>query len=40
MISNLVEIDPEQVEVGLPVEVAWEDMSVDLAIPRFKRVDS
>ncbi len=37
MISNLVDIAPEDVEIGLAVEVAWEDMSDDLAIPRFKR---
>jgi uncharacterized OB-fold protein len=37
MISNIVEIEPEELEIGMPVTVAWEDMSDDLAIPRFKR---
>lgn len=36
MISNLVQVDPDEVEVGMPVEVVWEDMSEDLAIPRFR----
>ncbi len=36
MISNLVEIEPEAVEIGMPVEVVWEDMSDELAIPRFR----
>ena len=36
MISNLVEVDPAQVEIGMPVELVWEDMSEDLAIPRFR----
>ncbi|MBW2696324.1 MAG: OB-fold domain-containing protein, partial [Deltaproteobacteria bacterium] len=36
IISNLVEVDPEDVEIGLPVELVWEDMSADLAIPRFR----
>ena len=36
IISNLVEIEPGAVEVGLPVEVVWEDMSADLAVPRFR----
>jgi uncharacterized OB-fold protein len=36
MISNLVDVDPERVEIGLPVELVWEDMSEDLAIPRFR----
>lgn len=36
MISNLVEVAPEDVCIGLPVELVWEDMSADLAIPRFR----
>lgn len=37
MISNLVDIDPEDVCIGLPVEVVFEDMGEDLSIPRFRR---
>jgi uncharacterized OB-fold protein len=36
MISNLVEVEPGGVAVGLPVELVWEDMSAELAIPRFR----
>ena len=36
MISNLVGVSPEDVRIGLPVELVWEDMSADLAIPRFR----
>lgn len=36
MISNLVGVPPEEVAIGLPVEVVWEDMSAELAIPRFR----
>ncbi len=36
MISNLVGVDPGDVEIGMPVELVWEDMSADLAIPRFR----
>ena len=36
MISNLVGVEPHQIEIGLEVEVVWEDMSPDLAIPRFR----
>jgi len=36
MISNLVDVDPGTVTVGMAVEVVWEDMSRDLAIPRFR----
>jgi hypothetical protein len=36
MISNLVGADPAALQIGMPVEVVWEDMSADLAIPRFR----
>jgi hypothetical protein len=36
MISNLVEIAPAEVAIGLPVELVWEDMSPELAVPRFR----
>ena len=36
IISNLVGADPDAVRIGLPVELVWEDMSSELAIPRFR----
>jgi uncharacterized OB-fold protein len=36
MISNLVGVEPQDLEIGMPVELVWEDMSEDLAIPRFR----
>ncbi len=36
IISNLVDVNPDEVEIGLPVDLVWEDMSADLAIPRFR----
>ena len=36
MISNLVSVRPEDVRVGMPVELVWEDMSAELALPRFR----
>lgn len=36
IISNLVDARPEELAIGLPVEIVWEDMSADLAIPRFR----
>lgn len=38
MISSVVDVDPSEVAIGLPVEVVWEDMSADLTIPRFRPV--
>jgi len=39
ILSNLVGVEPERVEIGMPVELVWEDMSADLAIPRFRPVE-
>ncbi len=36
MISNLVDSDPDEVAIGAPVELVWEDMGPDLSIPRFR----
>lgn len=36
MISNLVGVECEEVEVGMAVELVWEDMSEELALPRFR----
>lgn len=40
MISNLVDSDQDDVDIGAPVELVWEDMGPDLAIPRFRLVGS
>ena len=36
MVSNVVGIDPEEVAIGMPVEVVWEDMGPELSLPRFR----
>ena len=36
MISNVVGASPEAVAIGAPVEVVWEDMSAEIAVPRFR----
>lgn len=38
MISNVVGVSPDAVEIGMAVELVWEDMSEDLAMPRFRPV--
>jgi uncharacterized protein len=35
-VSNVVDCDPEEVEIGMPVEVVWEDMGPELSLPRFR----
>jgi len=36
ILSNIVDVDVAELEVGMPVELVWEDMSPELAIPRFR----
>jgi len=36
MVSNVVDVDPAAVSVGLRVQVVWEDMGPELALPRFR----
>jgi uncharacterized protein len=35
MVSNLVDVDPAAVRIGMPVDVVWEDMGPELSLPRF-----
>jgi len=34
--SNVVDVAPESVQIGMAVELAWEDMGPGLAVPRFR----
>ncbi len=36
LVSDLVDAGPDEVSIGMPVEVAWEDMGPELAVPRFR----
>jgi hypothetical protein len=36
LISNVVDATPEQLSVGLPVRVHWEDLSSGATLPRFE----
>jgi uncharacterized OB-fold protein len=35
LVSNVLQIDPEAVEIGLAVKVAWDDIDDHATIPRF-----
>ena len=39
-ISNLVDVAPDAVHVGMRVEVVWDDMAPGLSVPRFRPVSS
>ncbi|HVC71639.1 MAG TPA: Zn-ribbon domain-containing OB-fold protein [Acidimicrobiales bacterium] len=36
IVSNLIESEPSDVSIGMRVEVVWEDMGPQLAVPRFR----
>ena len=38
LLTNVVGCPPDSVRIGLPVEVVFEDVSDDVAIPRFRPV--
>ena len=36
MLSNVVGVRPEQVEIGMPVEVFFEDITSEISLPKFR----
>jgi len=38
LVSNLVECDPEEIEIGMAVEVVFEEINEEFTLPKFKRV--
>jgi hypothetical protein len=36
MMTNIVECLPDAVEVGMPVEIAFEDLNDKISLPQFK----
>ena len=36
LVTNIVDAEPSEVRIGLPVELVWEDMGPDLALPRAR----
>ena len=36
MDSNVINIDPKDVTVGMPVEVVWEDATPEFTLPKFQ----
>ena len=36
LLTNIVGCSPEQVTIGMPVEVSFEDVTADITLPKFK----
>lgn len=39
MLSNVIGCKPEEVSIGMPVQVAFEDVTPEFALPKFKPVN-
>jgi uncharacterized OB-fold protein len=39
MMSNVIGCDPEQVEIGMPVEAIFEKWSEEITVPKFRARD-
>lgn len=37
LLSNLVDVPPGEIRVGMPVEVVFDDVAPELSLPRFRR---
>ena len=37
LVSNVLGVDPDDVEIGMPVEVEFEDVAEDVTLPLFRR---
>jgi len=40
LISNLLDVAPEDLAVGMRVQVAWDEVKPDVVLPRFRRVEA
>lgn len=38
LISNMVDVAPEEISIGMPVEVVFEDITEELTLPKFRKV--
>lgn len=39
LVSNMVDCDPQDLYIGMPVEVVFDQVAPDLTLPKFKRAD-
>ena len=37
IVSNMIDCDPDEIYIGMPVEVVIDQVFEDLALPKFKR---
>ena len=40
MNSNIVNVDPKDVTVGMRVEVVWDDVTPEISLPKFRPIEA
>ena len=38
MVTNMINIDPKEVKVGMKVEVVWDDVTPEFTLPKFQPI--
>ncbi len=38
LISNMIDTGPEEISIGMPVEVVFDDVAEELTLPKFRKV--
>ena len=38
LISNMVDVQPDEICIGMPVEVVFDDLTEELTLPKFRKV--
>ena len=36
LVTNMIDVDPDEVQIGMPVEVVWDDLDEEVTVPRFR----
>ncbi len=37
LVSNVVDVEPQDMKIGLPVSIFWDEISMGVYLPRFKK---
>ncbi len=40
LVSNMIDVTPEELQIGMSVEAVFDDVAEDLTLPKFRRVTS
>jgi len=38
LVSNMVDIEPNEISIGMPVEAVFDEVAEDITLPKFRKV--